>query len=93
MGSMEIHELLDLVKDKQTFLEFAKAMLEEAERAESLVRENPEKYTYVDPLGWAHLSASGVLGELYACVQEHPEDQPLTWLHAADFLYRAKVIE
>jgi hypothetical protein len=90
---MNPEQLLDGVVDKETFLAFAWAMYHEAERGEALREENPEKYKYDDPLGWVHLSASGVLGHIIACIAEHPDDQPFTWKDAADFLYRAKIIE
>jgi hypothetical protein len=85
-------DLLDRVVDKETFLAFAWAMCEEAEQAEQLCRDNPEKFRYDDPLGWAHLSASGVLGGLISELEGHG-DKPITWRDAAEFLYRTKIIE
>jgi hypothetical protein len=86
-------ELLERVVDKATFLEFSWAMVEEAAQAEQLAREQPEKYKYDDPLGWAHLQVSEVLGQLTVRIEEHPDDQPFTWKDAAEYLWCAKIIE
>lgn len=90
---MKPEDLLDLVVDKKTFLEFAWAMVHEAECAEELVRDKPEAYMYQDPMGWAHLTASNALGKIISCIEEHPDAQPFTWKDAAEFLYLAKIIE
>jgi hypothetical protein len=86
-------ELLGQVKDRESFLAFAKALLEERELAEKMEREEPEKYRLCGALGWENGSISSFLGAALACVEDGSHFEESSWRGFAEFLYCGKIYE
>jgi hypothetical protein len=83
--------LMERVSDRESFLEFAWALQQEAEDAQQLVWDNPEKFKYADPLGWAHLDVGHFLGVVLNSFEEHEGD--FSWKDLAEALWSGKIIE
>ena len=88
---MEVSELLKQVKDRESFLAFVKAMVEECELAEKMEREEPEKYRMCGPLGWENRSISSFLGAALACVEDGSYIEEASWRGFAEFLFCGKI--
>jgi len=86
-------ELLGQVKDRESFLAFAKALAEERELAEKMEREEPEKYGLCGALGWENRSISSFLNAALACVEDDPYFKEASWRGFAEFLYGGKIYE
>jgi hypothetical protein len=84
-------ELLGQVKDRESFLAFAKALVEERELAEKMEREEPEKYRFCAPLGWENRSISSFIGAALACVEDGSYFEEANWRGFAEFLYCGKI--
>jgi len=86
-------EFLGQVKDRESFLAFAKALLEERERAEKMEAEEPEKYRFSGALGWENGSITSFLGAALACVEDGSHFEEASWRGFAEFLYSGKIYE
>ncbi|HEU0175821.1 MAG TPA: hypothetical protein VFV58_16275 [Blastocatellia bacterium] len=84
-------ELLKQVKDRESFLAFVKALMEESELAEKMEREEPEKYRFCAPLGWENRSISSFIGAALACVEDGSYFEEANWRGFAEFLYCGKI--
>lgn len=92
-----IFELVQRVKDKETFIEFVKALAQESEEADKLSEADPERFKYDAPLGWQNGDISSFLlaglesfqGGWYRAA---PSDEP-SWKTFAEFLYFGKIYE
>ena len=89
-------ELLDLVADRDSFIEFVKALADERTASAELGRADPQAYL----LGGAHKWQNGNIdGFLYAALEyfrEKPFHQPETvpsWRMFAEFLWCGKIME
>jgi hypothetical protein len=87
---MTLLELLDRVDDRNSFLEFARALQSEAEKAVDVARNDPRGY--IDALGWAHLDIGHFLGEVLSQLDEHG-DKAITWRDVAEWLWSGGIIE
>jgi hypothetical protein len=86
-------ELLGRVKDRESFLAFVKALVEERELAEKMERDGPEKYRFCGALGWENASISSFLGAALACVEDGSHFEEASWRGFAEFLYCGKIYE
>lgn len=94
MKSLE--ELIELVKDKESFIQFVEAMAEEREESEKLERDNPEKYLLDGANGWKNGDISGYLWASLGYFEKGPYHKPEiepSWRMVAEFLYFGKIIE
>jgi hypothetical protein len=92
-GIVRIFELLLEVKDRDSFLAFAKALLKERELAEKMEIEEPEKYRFSGPLGWENGSVSTFLSAALASVEDGSYFEESSWRGFAEFLYCGKIYE
>jgi hypothetical protein len=94
---MELHELLEDVKDRETFVNFVKALIQNCREADELTQQNPEKFQWSGALGWENGSIDTYLDAALACFeggkshQDKPEE--ITWKRFAEFLYGGKIYE
>jgi hypothetical protein len=93
---MSLEELLDEVDDRESFLAFVEALVEERARAERMERESPVGYQLGGALGWQNGDISTFLDaalHYFEPSQYHlPEDTP-SWRMFAEFLYFGKIYE
>jgi hypothetical protein len=92
----QLHDLLEDVRDRDTFVAFVHALATERESAQQLERNDPTRYC----LGGAHDWQSGDIPSfLYAACEyftERPLSPPETepsWRMFADFLWCGKIME
>ena len=93
---MRPEELLDQVRDRESFIAFVEALAAEREDAQRIERENPQRYM----VDGAHDWKNAEIGEfLYAALDyfddkpfHQPEREP-SWKMFAEFLYFGKIIE
>ena len=94
---MKLHELLENVDDRASFVVFVKALIQDKRVSDELEKQNPEKYKLVGALGWENGSIETYLDACLACFedgkwhQEKPKD--ITWKRFAEFLYGGKIYE
>ena len=86
-------ELLGQVKDRESFLAFAKALMEERELADKMEGEEPEKYRFCGALGWENDSISSFLDAALASVEDGSYFEEASWRSFAEFLYCGKIYE
>jgi hypothetical protein len=86
-------QLLGQVKDRDSFLAFAKALVEERKLAEKMEIEAPEKYRFSGPLGWENGSISSFLAAALASVEDGSYFEEASWRSFAEFLYCGKIYE
>jgi hypothetical protein len=97
-GSANVAKALDRVTDRESFVAFVEALVEERELAEQLEREKPEYYKYGGALSWQNSTISSYLSAALNCVEdpnslgEHISEVP-SWRAFAEFLYMGKVWE
>lgn len=94
---MKLNQLLENVNNRQTFLIFVKALIQDCREADELAKQNPEKYQWVGTLGWENGSVETYLDAALACFEggkwreEKPEE--INWKKFAEFLYGGKIYE
>jgi hypothetical protein len=86
-------ELLGQVKDRESFLAFVLALVEERELAEKIEKEEPEKYRFSGALGWENGSISSFLSAALACAEDGSHLEEASWRGFAEFLYCGKIYE
>jgi hypothetical protein len=93
---MKPEELLDEVRDKESFVAFVEALAAERSDAERIERENPDRYCLDGAHNWKN---ADIASFLYASLDyfddkpfHTPEAKP-SWKMFADFLYHGKIIE
>lgn len=95
---MSPEELLDLVHDRESFLEFAQALADERRRAEGIEEQQGPVATQwgVGALGWNNTCISLFIEGAMSHFDPDPEGRIVkspTWKDLAEFLYRGKMIE
>jgi hypothetical protein len=94
---MELHELLEEVKNRETFVAFVSALIKNRRDADELRRQNPEKYKWSSVLGWENGSIDTYLNPALRCFDDNKrlDDEPeeITWKKFAEFLYGGKIYE
>jgi hypothetical protein len=97
-GNYKVIEALDKVKDRESFVAFVWALIEEREQAEKLEREKPGYFSYGGALGWQNSTISSYLSAALSCVEdseslgENISEEP-SWRAFAEFLYSGKIYE
>jgi hypothetical protein len=95
-GYMDLFDLLENVRDRQSFMAFAEALAEERDRAEEIELNNPDIYVVDGALGWKNASISQFiemgLTHFEGNLNRPPVETP-TWKDIAMFLWRGKIIE
>lgn len=99
MSENSPENLLDQVKDKESFLTFLQALIENREVAEKMERENPKYWQLGGANGWQNSSISAFL-EAASCYFDNPNYEhrdvpspPISWHDLAVFLYFGKIYE
>lgn len=88
-----IDMLLAEVKDKSSFIVFARALAQERERAAALEAQDSAKY-YVDgALGWKNGDISSFIYAGLSAFENSPESEQCTWAGMARFLWLGKELE
>ncbi len=94
--TIKLHNLLERVKDKETFILFIEALADERELAQEIERANPKSYCIDGALGWKNGDISSFLSAGLYCFEDeafnHPEQEP-SWQMFADFFYCGKIMD
>lgn len=89
-------ELLEKVKDRDSFIEFVSALAEERAEAEQMERAEPKRYQLGGANNWQNSTISAFLYSSLAYFEpsplRKPEDEP-SWKMMADILYFGKIYE
>ena len=86
-------DLLDLVKDRASFLAFAKALAAEREKSERMEADNPVRFQLGGALNWQNSSISTFLSSAIAGLEGNAAEEEATWQQFAEFLYLGKIYE
>ncbi len=93
---MTLIELLDAVKDRESFVEFAFAFAEERRRVEAIEAANPEMYRYGGAEGWNNTCISlfidGGLSHFASDAYPSHATSP-SWKDLAEFLWCGMFME
>ena len=92
---MKPEELLDRVRDRDSFLAFVAALAEEREQAEAMERAEPVGYSLGGALGWQNGCIASFLQAALNCF-DHPDNRNSndpSWKLFAEFLYFGKIYE
>ena len=93
---MTLHERLDHVRDRDTFIAFVQALANERESAAEIERAEPDRYCIDGAYGWKN---ADIASYLYACLDYfeekpfHKPDVEPNWRMFAEFLWCGKIIE
>lgn len=94
---MSVHDCLEGVKDRETFITFVEALAAEREEAEKLERERPDYYQLGGALDWQNSDISCFLYAALACFDDNPHYEGVSeepsWRGFAEFLYFGKIYE
>ncbi len=92
----QLHELLENVHDRDTFLALVRALAEEREAAEALEREDPTRYSLGGAYDWQNADIASFLYAACEYFADRPLSPPETepsWRMFAQFLWCGKIIE
>jgi len=88
---MTPEQLLHNVTDRDSFIQFVRAMAAEREAAQEIERQNPIAYGVDGALNWKN---ADIASFLYAGLEAiKPSVNEPSWQLFADFLYHGKIIE
>ena len=94
---MDVHDYLEQVRDRDTFIAFVEALAAEREEAEKLERERPDYYQLGGALNWQNADISSFLYACLACFDDRPYQKGVSeepsWRGFAEFLYFGKIYE
>ena len=94
---MSVHDCLEQVKDRETFIAFVEALASEREEAEKLERERPDYYQLGGALDWQNGNISGFLHTALSCFDGNPQYEGVSeepsWRGFAEFLYFGKIYD
>jgi hypothetical protein len=89
-------QLLDRVVDRDSFIEFARALADERKEAEQEEQHDPARFQLGGALEWQNGLVSSFLYGALSYFSEKPLHTPEknpSWKMFADFLYHGKIIE
>lgn len=89
---MDLIDFLENVKDKETFVEFVNALIEERSKAERMEQQGIEKYKSGTALGWHNTSLESFLQSALVWLVDSGKDD-ISWKLMAEFLYSGKIYE
>ena len=93
---MTPEELLDLVIDRDSFIQFLDALISDREKAESIENDNPKKYRWSGANSWQNTTISSFLEAASVYFMEESQrhnGNACEWKDLADFLYFGKIYE
>ena len=92
---MELIDLLESVKDRETFFDFANALLSDKEDEARKEKESPTIYSDKGHNGWVNNNIEGFLDSAIAFTEDNSSwiDEPNLWKKFALFLYGGKIYE
>ena len=93
---MRPEDLLDQVRDRESFLAFARALADERAEAEKIEAANPQIYICDGALGWMNGDITSFIHAglyYFEPSQFTPSVENPTWKDIAKFLYCGKIIE
>jgi hypothetical protein len=93
---MSPEDALDLVVDRETFLDFVATLAREREEAERMERDEPERYMLGGALDWQNSTISTFLDAAAECLianRDRDSSGEPSWKAFAEFLYGGKIYE
>jgi len=90
---MELHEKLELVNSKETFLEFVKALIDDKQDEEKKELISPSSPFAEGANGWQNITISDFLGAAHSYSTDSINGIDLSWKGFATFLYAGKMYE
>ncbi len=88
-----IEALLDMVRDRKSFIFFVEALAKERDLAARLERDDPQRYRIDGGLGWKNADISSFLYAGLTTLNPLLEPADVSWQTLAEFLYNGKVVE
>lgn len=90
---MSLVDYLENVKDKETFVEFLNALIEDRSRAEEIEQRNIENYQSDGAaLGWNNTNIESFLQAALVWLVDSDKNE-VSWKLMAEFLYSGKIYE
>jgi hypothetical protein len=92
----DLTDVADAVCDEKSFLEFAKALIADRERAVQLEKTNPSSPSGPDAGGWENITIASFLKAAVAWAEDsefRPFPSTNPWQRFAYFLYAGKIYE
>ena len=93
---MKPEELLDQVADRDSFIAFVEALVDERAQAEQLEKANPVRYCIDGAHNWKNADIASFLSAALVYFDEKPFHKPEgtpSWRMFAEFLYFGKIYE
>ena len=89
---MNLIEYLENVNDRETFIEFVNALVEDRSRAEKIEQQNIENFRGGKALGWHNTNIESFLQSALVWLVDSNRNEP-SWKLMAEFLYSGKIYE
>jgi hypothetical protein len=90
---MSLVDYLEKVQDKETFVEFVNALIEDRSRAEEIEQQNVENYKIREAaLGWHNTNLESFLQSALVWLVDSDKKEA-NWKLMAEFLYSGKIYE
>jgi hypothetical protein len=90
---MSLIDYLENVKDKETFVEFLNALIEDRSKAEEIEQENVQNYKSGGAaLGWHNTNIESFLQSALVWLVDSDKNEA-SWKLMAEFLYSGKIYE
>lgn len=90
---MSLIEYLENVQDKETFIEFVNALIEDRSNAENIEQENIKNYkSGTAALNWHNTNIESYLQAALVWLVDSNKDE-ISWKLMAEFLYSGKIYE
>ena len=90
---MSLIDYLENVQDKQTFVEFLNALIEDRSKAEEIEQENVQNYKSGGAaLGWHNTNIESFLQSALVWLVDSDKNE-VSWKLMAEFLYSGKIYE
>jgi hypothetical protein len=87
---MNLRDYLENVTDRETFIEFVNALVEDRSNAEELEQQNIENYQPASALGWQNTSIESFLQAALVWLVDS-DRREVSWKLMAEFLYSGKI--
>lgn len=94
---MTLHDALEAVNDRVTFLAFVQALIDERRQANQIEADDPQSFRWAGALDWQHSTIDAYLDGALRCLQDNEGRidflaEP-SWRGFAEFLYCGKIHE
>lgn len=90
-------DYLENVRDRETFIEFVRALIRDREASILREQQAPESQRGYGAFGWQNTSIESYFEAALACVEAHQDRDDIlkeaTWRSFAEFLYVGKIYE